>query len=197
MTATRTIQIGMVYSARLGKSYAPVKVLERIPGGRWKIQNLMDPDAKPFTVKADMLKGDGKTVEEAKAAIEQANAEAAVQEKQAAEAAKPADAPPAPKGRKQPAKAKEPGKMSGLDAAVVVLAEAGKPMNTTDMVKQMLETGLWKTNGKTPAATVYAAIITEIAKKGQQSRFRKTDRGHFELSPAGIAARTAAGRQAK
>jgi hypothetical protein len=46
----------------------------------------------------------------------------------------------------------------------------------------MLETGLWKTNGKTPAATIYAGIITEIAKKADKSRFRKVDRGQFELT---------------
>ena len=82
-------------------------------------------------------------------------------------------------------KAKKERRPSGLDAAATVLAEAGKPMNTADMVKRMLETGLWKTDGKTPAATIYAAIIREIAVKGDKSRFRKTDRGHFELTAAG------------
>jgi hypothetical protein len=190
MTATRTIQIGMVYSARLGKSFVPVQVLERIPGGRWKIQNLADTAAKPFTVKADLLKGDGKTLEDAKTAIEQAKAEKAADEKQAIQSVKDTpDVQPATKGRKQPAKAKAPGKMSGLDAVVKVLRETGKPMNTADMVKTALAKGYWSTGGKTPAATIYAAIITEIAKKGQQSRFRKVDRGLFELTDAGKAAK--------
>jgi hypothetical protein len=182
MTATQTIQIGMVYSARLGKSFAPVRVLERIPGGRWKIQNLADTAAKPFTVKADLLKGDGKTLNEAKADIEQAKAQKAADEKQAIQIVKETPSvQPATKGRKQPAKAKSPGKMSGLDAVVKVLREAGKPMNTADMVNTALDKGYWSTGGKTPAATIYAAIITEIAKKGDQSRFRKVDRGLFEL----------------
>jgi hypothetical protein len=81
-----------------------------------------------------------------------------------------------------PAKARKP---SGLDAAVAVLAEAGKPMNTKAIVERMLSTGLWKTNGKTPAATIYAAIIREVAAKGDKSRFRKTDRGMFELTAVG------------
>ena len=85
----------------------------------------------------------------------------------------------------KPAKARKQRKPGGLDAAVAVLAEAGKPMNTKDMVERMLSTGLWKTKGKTPAATIYAAIIREIAKKGDKSRFRKTDRGMFELTAAG------------
>jgi hypothetical protein len=40
--------------------------------------------------------------------------------------------------------------------------------------------GYWKSpGGKTPHATVYSAMIREIAKKGGQSRFKKTDRGRF------------------
>ena len=34
------------------------------------------------------------------------------------------------------------------------------------------------------AARFYAAIIREIANKGDKARFKKTDRGLFELSPA-------------
>ena len=70
---------------------------------------------------------------------------------------------------------------SGLDAAAQVLADAGEPLNTAEMVKRMLAKGLWKTNGKTPAATIYAAIIREIAVKGDKARFRKVERGKFEL----------------
>ena len=73
---------------------------------------------------------------------------------------------------------------SGLDSAVAVLAEAGKPMNTGDIVKRMLDTGMWKTSGKTPASTIFAAISREIQTKGQESRFRKTERGMFELVKA-------------
>ncbi|MBY0312671.1 MAG: winged helix-turn-helix domain-containing protein [Phycisphaerales bacterium] len=40
--------------------------------------------------------------------------------------------------------------------------------------------GLWKSpGGKTPEATLYAAIIREIAAKGKDARFRKTERGVF------------------
>ena len=34
---------------------------------------------------------------------------------------------------------------------------------------------------KTPAATLYSAILREIQKKGKQSRFEKTERGRFRL----------------
>jgi hypothetical protein len=50
------------------------------------------------------------------------------------------------------------------------------------MVKQMLEKGYWKTEGKTPAATIYSAIIREIKEKGADARFRKTERGKFALA---------------
>jgi len=59
----------------------------------------------------------------------------------------------------------------------------GTNMKTTrEMVERMLAKGLWKTNGKTPAATIYAAIIREIAKAGDKARFRKVERGKFELA---------------
>ena len=71
---------------------------------------------------------------------------------------------------------------SGLDAAAAVLREAGEPLSTGEMVKRMLEQGLWSTGGKTPAATIYAAILREVNVKGAASRFRKTARGKFELN---------------
>jgi hypothetical protein len=48
------------------------------------------------------------------------------------------------------------------------------------LVDRVLAGGTWKTDGKTPEATIYAAIIREIRAKGAESRFRKTERGHFE-----------------
>jgi hypothetical protein len=78
------------------------------------------------------------------------------------------------------AKTPKPDKpMSGLDAAAKVLADAGKPMRAKDMVETALAKGYWKTSGATPAATIYAAIIREIAAKGSAARFKKTDRGLF------------------
>ncbi len=84
-----------------------------------------------------------------------------------------------PKARKK-AERKD-GTMSGLDAAAKVLADAGEPLNCKTIVERAIEKGLWKTGGKTPSATVYAAIIREIAKKGDAARFAKTERGMFTL----------------
>jgi hypothetical protein len=69
--------------------------------------------------------------------------------------------------------------------AVAVLAETGKPMNTADMVRRMMEKGLWQTKGLTPQATLYSALLRHIQKNGTNSRFRKVERGMFELSSAG------------
>jgi len=69
--------------------------------------------------------------------------------------------------------------LSGLDAAAIVLRDASAPLNAQDLVGLMLERGLWKTEGKTPAATIYAAMIREIKAKGSASRFLKADRGRF------------------
>jgi hypothetical protein len=76
----------------------------------------------------------------------------------------------------KPAKAR---KLSGLDAAAQVLARAGRPLRVTDVMAQIQAKGLWATKGATPKATIYAAMIREIAAKGKASRFKKTDRGTF------------------
>jgi hypothetical protein len=74
------------------------------------------------------------------------------------------------------------GKLSGLGAAVQVLKDAGEPLNTQEMVERMLANGLWTTDGKTPAATIYSAILREIGTKGADSRFKKVERGKFTLT---------------
>jgi len=73
------------------------------------------------------------------------------------------------------------GKVSQLDAAVAVLKAKGEAMNCKGMVEVMLAKGMWKTDGKTPAATLYSAILREITVKGSEARFKKTDRGQFTL----------------
>jgi len=55
-------------------------------------------------------------------------------------------------------------------------------MKCKEMVEQMIAKGLWSTNGKTPSATIYAAIIREISEKSNASRFTKVDRGSFAFN---------------
>jgi len=68
-----------------------------------------------------------------------------------------------------------------LDAAIQVLRETGQPMNTKEVVEAVLAKGLWKSDGKTPAATLYSSILREIQKKGEDARFVKAERGKFSL----------------
>jgi len=76
------------------------------------------------------------------------------------------------------AKTAKPKRISGLDLAAKVLAEAKEPLQAKTIAERAIAAG-WKTNGKTPHATLYAAMIREIAKKGKDARFIKTDRGLF------------------
>lgn len=92
------------------------------------------------------------------------------------------DATPAEGGDTGERGAKGAKRTSGLDAAAQVLGEAGEPLNTKEMVDRMLAEGLWQTSGRTPASTIYAAILRECTSKGDASRFRKVARGKFELS---------------
>jgi len=237
--AKKQIQIGLVYSAKVGGTFLPVRIDKSLGHGRY--EGVVMPSGATVKFSTDSVKGDGETVEQWQARRKpkerdlpdpapkatgkrkkSSQAEFAVTAliepgadgdkpegpqsgkdqgtvpagdvgAGAKKATKPAKDAKDAKQRKpkadKPAKQRKPG---GLDAAARVLREAGTAMNCGDIVKTALEKGYWQTGGKTPAATIYAAIITEIAKKGDASRFRKTERGHFELTAAGIAARTAA-----
>ena len=73
-------------------------------------------------------------------------------------------------------------KTSALDAAARVLGEAGKPLNCQEMIDAMAAKGYWTSpGGKTPSATLYSAILRELKTKKSEARFRKTERGKFEL----------------
>ena len=95
-------------------------------------------------------------------------------EKKAAKAPKPKREPKAVKAPKEK-------KVSCLDAAALVLKDKGEPMQCKQMVEAMFAKKLWTTDAPTPAATLYSAILREM-KKGKDSRFKKTDRGHFALN---------------
>lgn len=87
----------------------------------------------------------------------------------------------APKAKKtKDQKEKKPKRVSALDAAAQVLASAAEPMRAKAIVEAMETKGLWKSpGGKTPDATLYAAMIREITRKGDKARFKKADRGLF------------------
>ena len=85
------------------------------------------------------------------------------------------------KGKSKKTKeAAEAKKLSALDAAAQVLADTGQPMGCKELIESMAQKGYWSSpGGKTPASTLYSGITKEIATKGKESRFKKTDRGRF------------------
>jgi len=85
----------------------------------------------------------------------------------------------------KPVKLKVERSMSGLDAAAKVLKDADKPMRVGEVLGVIQKKGLWMSKGKTPEATLYAAIIREIAAKGVDARFVKKDRGLFASAGKG------------
>ena len=73
-------------------------------------------------------------------------------------------------------------KVSALDAAAKVLGEAAQALGCKEMIEAMAAKGYWSSPaGRTPAGTLYAAILREIATKGDAARFQKTERGKFAL----------------
>jgi hypothetical protein len=93
---------------------------------------------------------------------------------------------PAKKRRARTTKAAEVAekKLSALDAAAKVLGEQGKPMSCQALIGAMAGNGYWTSpGGKTPAATLYSAMLREIDTKGDAARFVKVGRGQFGLRP--------------
>ena len=87
---------------------------------------------------------------------------------------------------KKPGQDSKPKRLSALDAAAQLLAKRGEAMRTGEMIATMAEQGLWSSpHGKTPAATLYSAILREIEVKGTGARFRKVERGKFESTGRG------------
>ena len=85
--------------------------------------------------------------------------------------------------------------LSFTDAAERVLKHSAdqQPLHYIEITKRALECGLISTKGRTPAATMYAGILTEIGRKearGDSPRFVQHGRGMVSLAawlPVGVA----------
>ncbi|MGH2271903.1 winged helix-turn-helix domain-containing protein [Anaerohalosphaeraceae bacterium U12dextr] len=149
------IRIGNVYDIKVGRHTTAVRIMRLAEKEGWEAVSLAS--GNPVVIRsAQRIVGPHNPKPHRKKKEEQA----------------PTDNTPPARGRK----------LSGLDAAAQVLAEAKTPMNCIDMVKAIFDKGLWKSDGNTPAATIYSAIIREIKAKGKDSRFRKTNKGLFEIA---------------
>lgn len=105
---------------------------------------------------------------------------------------KSASAPDSTKGPKPVARVRGASdkRPSALDAASQVLAGlsgkvAADGLSAADLIERMATAKLWTSpGGKTPSATLSAAMAREIATKGAASRFRKAGPGRFASNTA-------------
>ena len=184
------VEVGGTYLAKVGTRMVEVRVKRENGRGGWDASSVAT--GKPVRLK------DPRHLRPAKAAPEADEAPAfddGGQEPASGDGGPDAAAPERPAalrklGRKgagkAPAKVAKPPKvdakprtMSCLDAAAAVLKAKGEPMNCKDMVAAMAEQGLWKSDAPTPAATLSSAILREMTKRGDASRFKKTAPGLF------------------
>jgi len=162
------VKVGGVYAAKVSEKVVPVRIDGESVHGGWVATNLVT--RRQVRIKsARRLRGHWPTGD---------NRAAQGDEKPAHE---PKDAELKKRATRANVGAQER-KTSGLDAAAKVLEEAGEPLSCKAIVDRALDAGYWHSNGKTPAATIYAAILREIQKKGADARFRKAGRGLFALA---------------
>lgn len=66
-------------------------------------------------------------------------------------------------------------RLSALDAAAAVLSKAKRFMRCSDLIAAMAKQNLWKSpRGKTPEATLSAAILREIGSKGREAASKRS-----------------------
>ena len=192
------VKVGTTYRVKVSGNLCDVRITGENPHGGWdgvnaatnrkvrikSAQRLRARADRPTKRKKIMslaeYEAEAKTATDGQTASGRAKAASAPTAKKAGKATKE---PRAARGRDTGERgAKGAKRTSGLDAAAQVLAEAGEPLNTKGMIERMLAKDLWSTNGRTPSATIYAAILRECATKDDASWFRKVARGKFELS---------------
>lgn len=71
--------------------------------------------------------------------------------------------------------------MNVLSAAIQILKKSDTPLHAKDLTSRMIDEGLWKSEGKTPIATVSSRIYTDIKNKAAKSLFKKVAPQTFAL----------------
>ena len=166
------VKIGHLYVAKVSDKLVTVRIDSTHSGGGWNATNTAT--GKRIRIKsAQRLRGvpGGR---KKKAEITEATDEKAEAPNKAATKK--------PKSKKADGEQK-PKRVSALDAAAQILAKTEKPMRAQELIAAMAEQGLWSSPaGKTPHATLYAAMMREGHDNGTASRFRKVDRGLFAIN---------------
>ncbi len=172
------VKIGRLYAAKVSDKLVTVRIDSTHSGGGWNATNTAT--GKRIRIKsAQRLRGAAKKTTKAETREVAEAAEASDEKAKAAGKAATKAATKKAKSKKADGEQK-PKRVSALDAAAQVLAKAEKPMRAQELIAAMAEQGLWSSPaGKTPRATLYAAMMREARDKGTASRFRKVDRGLF------------------
>lgn len=68
-----------------------------------------------------------------------------------------------------------------LEAAYIVLKNAGRPMTAAELVHAARSSGLLETEGKTPVKTLNARLSVDILRSKMDSRFMRSDGSRFAL----------------
>lgn len=74
-------------------------------------------------------------------------------------------------------------RLSGLDAAALVLKQVGEPMRVVDLCAKAIADSHWSPSGRTPVASLASALCRAV-NGGKDRRFVKSGRGMFGLAPA-------------
>ncbi len=188
------VKICQCYMAKVTNSEVPVRIEAENPHGGWDAKNVATgrkvriktaQRLRRKCTRADLAGLERPTPKRRKNAATKANTSptAATGAKSAKKATKEATRAKGRNAGQTGAKAAKPAKpkrISGLTAALMVLVDADAELSVKEIVEMAAQKGWWKSDAATPAATVYAAIIREIATKGDESRFERGDkRGTF------------------
>jgi hypothetical protein len=162
------VKINATYVVKVANNLVPVKIVREHANGGWEGESLKT--GKTIRIKtAQRLRAPAPKSRPLALATNVA-------------ADKPAETP-APKPARATKNADpKPKRVSALDAAVEVLKRRDEPMTCKAMIDAMGEAKLWRTDAATPANTLYSAILREIQRKGDASRFVKIDRGRFAVN---------------
>jgi chromatin remodeling complex protein RSC6 len=190
------VTIGNVYSCKIDNTMIPVRIdaKRETSENSYRGTNMITDAA--IRVSGDALKGSGMPEKEfieraakaAKSADADAKNERAEEQKTSAAktkkaAKKNASHAAVAKTKKTPKAPKAPAgpRPSLVNAAILILGGAKKPMSPGDILAAILDRKLWATgSGATPASTLSAAMLTD-----KRGRFNRADRGVWELTDAG------------
>ena len=169
MCDTSNITVGTIVMVKVGRNEIEVVVTEITANG-WKVKKV-GSDREFIVTRIERVIAEPEAPEAAPATEPEAESAAPEAEE---------DTPnPAPESGGSPEK-----KLSLLNAALQVLKRSRTPLNTKEILAQVIEEGLWSPNGaKTPEQSLYSAFFREIKEK-EMPRVRKSTarRGAFEFN---------------